>query len=164
MSKPKYYVGQKWKLIKSYGFMTDHLQGRTYELKLQNNLVGLYDTKIELGHIATTRSGAHKVYDPNNISGKEWARISGCIHYHERIWEEVKEEKQMNPYDTAPLYIRPTRVLKVEDINNKISSLSTLIRKESNSKEKSRMVDEQAALKLVLRLMKEYTTRDKCLL
>ena len=59
-------------------------------------------------------------------------------------------------------YIRPTKVLRVKDIDSRILELHRLIEKERNSKEKVRLVDEQAALKFTLRVIDAYTTRGQC--
>jgi len=50
-----------------------------------------------------------------------------------------------------------TKAIKVRDIQNRIDALETMIKKESNKKERARLEDEQAALKLTLRLMPSVT-------
>ncbi len=59
-------------------------------------------------------------------------------------------------------YFPPVEVLKVRDIENRIRYLTTAIDKEKNKKEQARLIDEQAALKLTLRLTDAYTVRGKC--
>lgn len=47
-----------------------------------------------------------------------------------------------------------TKVIVVRDIDNRVTSLRHDIDREKNPKEKARLVDEQAALQLTLRVMK----------
>ncbi len=47
-------------------------------------------------------------------------------------------------------------VITIFDIDNRIRALATDISHEKNTKEKARLVDEQAALKLVKRTMKQH--------
>jgi hypothetical protein len=47
-------------------------------------------------------------------------------------------------------------IIKVKDITNRIIQLRQDIEKEKNTKEKARLVDEQAALLMVRRLMPTY--------
>lgn len=154
MSVAKYFVGQKWKLIQAFGDKRDTSDGYIYELK-QNELAGA--ALIDENNVS--RCGYHAVKDRNNITQKEWDNIAGMHYTPERKYE------LMNPdYDeqVAPVYIPPTKVLKVGDIQHRILRLSDNIRREANSKEKARLVDEQAALKFTLRVMDTYTTRGKC--
>jgi len=51
------------------------------------------------------------------------------------------------------------KVIYVSDLSNRIVALSTDIKRESNPKIKARLVDEQAAYKLVLLNLKQHEER-----
>lgn len=148
-----YSIGQKWKLIQAYGNKRDtSSDGFIYELKqMVFGNVGLIDKNKWC-------SGYCAVKDPANITQNEWDTIAGMNYFTERKWELMAPDYN----ESVTPYIPSTRVLKWQDIQSRIHRLWDDIRREKNSKEKARLIDEQAALQFTLRIMDIYTTTGKC--
>lgn len=140
VTTPLYFVGQKYKLTNPGAGHA--LAGATYEVTLSEDGTRVAMAMVNPRTPAETRAGWRKVKDPHNLTETEWAKITGNDRSPDRKWE------LMNPAT------RPERVIRVSDLNRRIQELATEIRQSKNSKDKARLVDEQAALLLVKRNMK----------